>query len=318
MTPVKKTPGSVAGTGSHASYAACYAVEYFKLKTMPSYALWAIACKEPTTNRYHKIPDSYGRTDTLEEAHLGLTSWCEDRGLTMDRLTQGVIPWRLVKDLLAGKEAGEFFARRSVRKALVRRGQVSQSLVEIRGQAAFTTSLELATGASLTHEAVIKTLRKYQTDFEEFGKVRFEIRLNAQGSPTEYALLNEDQSTFLLALSRNTATVVRFKKRLVKEFRKALTEIARLYANPPRADLLLDKRAAHNPMMNALVEWRESQGKTTETHHFTNENLLCNWAVTGVRAPIDEKALSNEDAALLEKVRRRNESFLIRASLRRA
>jgi len=31
-------------------------------------------------------------------------------------------------------------------------------------------------------------VRNYQSDLEEFGEVRFEIRLNPQGSPTEYAL----------------------------------------------------------------------------------------------------------------------------------
>lgn len=199
--------------------------------------------------------------------------------------------------------------------------QVPSSVVEIRGQQAFTTSLVLAEKCEIEHASVIKLIRKHQADFEEFGPCRFEIdvavRKQGGGTPVEYAVLNEDQATYAITLFRNTAPVRRFKKTLVKEFRKALTEISRLqadprfFSDPPRSEVLAAKRQAHHPMMDALLEWRESEGKETEARHFVNENLLCNWAVTGVWKPIDEKTLGNDDAALLEKVRRRNESMLM-------
>ena len=77
-----------------------------------------------------------------------------------------------------------------------------------------------------------------------------------------------------------------------------------------RHDVLIEKRAAHHPMMDALIEMREDLGKKTETRHFWCENKLCNGIVTGEYKSIDEKELSNDDAALLAKVRRRNESML--------
>ena len=66
-----------------------------------------------------------------------------------------------------------------------------------------------------------------------------------------------------------------------------------------------------SPVLAALEEAREEVGKETKDVNFMSESKLCNWAVTGKFEKIDEKALSNEDAALLEKVRRRNESFLV-------
>ena len=83
------------------------------------------------------------------------------------------------------------------------------------------------------------------------------------------------------------------------------------FNNPPRSDILKDKRAAHNPMMDALIEFRTDQGKDTDERHFQCENKLCNWVVTGEFKAIDEKAMSNEEAAILAKVRKRNEAYIL-------
>ena len=50
------------------------------------------------------------------------------------------------------------------------------------------------------HQAVIKLVRCYLPDFQEFGFLGFEIRENrgTQGAPTEYAILSEDQAYLLL------------------------------------------------------------------------------------------------------------------------
>lgn len=48
-------------------------------------------------------------------------------------------------------------------------------------------------------------MRKYRADLEEFGILGFEIRekRGTQGAATEYATLNEQQSTLLLTYMRN-------------------------------------------------------------------------------------------------------------------
>lgn len=195
------------------------------------------------------------------------------------------------------------------------KAKVSQKvlgLVEIRGQTALTTSLAVAEGCDISHQSALRLVRKYRRQFEELGFLGFQIqeKRGTQGAPTEYAELNEDQATFLITLFRNTPVVVQFKLRLIKAFRQALNEIHRLYADPPRRALRVEKRAAERPMMDALVEYRELLGKTTDPHHFQNENRLCNGIVTGDFKAADEKSLSNEDLDLLAKVRRRNESML--------
>jgi len=76
----------------------------------------------------------------------------------------------------------------------------------------------LARGVEQGHRGLMHLIRRYVGDFEQFGKVQFETRLNLRGSPTEYAMLNEPQSTLLMTFMRNSPKVVEFKIALVKEF----------------------------------------------------------------------------------------------------
>lgn len=187
------------------------------------------------------------------------------------------------------------------------------ALVETRGQLALTTSVIIADGCGVTHQAALRLIRKYQEQFRKFGRVDFEIRPFATKGGTqerEVALLNEDHATFLITLFRNTPAVVEFKVRLVLEFRKALNEISRLYANPPRRELLTDKRRAGRAMTDILQETRADAGKDTQSHHYTNEHKLCNWALTGTFAPLDESLLSNAELEVLRRIRAHNTSLI--------
>lgn len=97
-------------------------------------------------------------------------------------------------------------------------------LVTIRGGSAVTTTLTISVGTKVSHEAVIKLVRTYQTDIEEFGPIGFEIQKGSalpQGGfarATEYAILNEEQSALLLSYMRNNDIVRHFKKSLIREF----------------------------------------------------------------------------------------------------
>ncbi|MCL8306399.1 Rha family transcriptional regulator [Pseudomonas putida] len=86
---------------------------------------------------------------------------------------------------------------------------------------AVTSTVIVAIETGNEHASVIALVRKYQSDFSEFGGVRFQIEPfeTAGGAQSrEIALLNEQQATLLLTYMRNTSIVRDFKKRLVKEF----------------------------------------------------------------------------------------------------
>lgn len=71
------------------------------------------------------------------------------------------------------------------------------------------------------HKNVIELVERYEEHFARFGKVAFETEPLASGQRAKFALLNEDQSYFLLSLSRNTDHVVELKANLVAAFSEA-------------------------------------------------------------------------------------------------
>ncbi|WP_223472864.1 MULTISPECIES: Rha family transcriptional regulator [unclassified Pseudomonas] len=95
------------------------------------------------------------------------------------------------------------------------------TIVIIKDGDAVTTTLAIAEGTLNDHASVIKLVRTYQADLEDFGRVGFEIQpfATAGGEQSrEIATLNEPQSTLLLTFMRNTDVVRVFKKTLVREF----------------------------------------------------------------------------------------------------
>ena len=203
------------------------------------------------------------------------------------------------------------------------------NLVTRTNNEAFTTSLIIANSCPTernnkttgireahkrTNKSVVDLIEKYKTEFESLGRIDFES-LSNPGKDTRIAHLNEDQATFLFTLFTNTKRVVAFKLRLVKEFRKALNEINRLYHEPERTLAIKNKRQTHNPMMDALKELREDQGKEMRDDIYWTENKLCNFIVVGRFIGVckigGEDGLTNYEVDLLAQVRKRNEAYIL-------
>jgi phage regulator Rha-like protein len=94
-------------------------------------------------------------------------------------------------------------------------------LVLLHHNEPMTTSLAIADGTENTHQAIMKMVRTYVGQLQEFGRVGFEIQpfeTNGGFQTREIAFLNEPQATLLITFLRNSETVVRFKVALVKAF----------------------------------------------------------------------------------------------------
>lgn len=191
-------------------------------------------------------------------------------------------------------------------------------LVQVNQNIPFTTTLAVANGCDLEHASVIKLVRKYLEDFQEFGPCRFQIAQGeklAQGGfarSTEYAELNEDQATYLITLFRNTPIVRQFKITLVKEFRRALKTIETLLNDPARKAAIQYKRDTAKTMTDMLMFVRETQSKATSPKHYSNEHLFCNRALTGSYKALDESDLDEYDAKLLAAIRIHNSMLMTR------
>ena len=113
------------------------------------------------------------------------------------------------------------------------------NLVTIKDGDAVTTTFAIAEGTLNDHASVIALVRRYASDLEEFGLLRFEIRPRAAGQhgggETEFALLTEPQATLLLTFMRNTEIVRAFKKKLVREFWGLVQERNRAKSSMPES-----------------------------------------------------------------------------------
>lgn len=104
----------------------------------------------------------------------------------------------------------------------------------------------IAHGLGLQHKNVLAMIRRYLPDFESFGLVPFQMRPKKAGvrgsSDVEYAMLNEQQATLLIALCRNNPAVVEFKLRLIHSFYDMRKQLAHhdnsLWMRRTVADLL--------------------------------------------------------------------------------
>lgn len=124
---------------------------------------------------------------------------------------------------------------------------------------AVVDTITIAEGVQVQHKNILELIRKYLPDFEAFGPVAFETR---KGKPlpqggfakaTEVAWLTEDQTTLLFTFLKNTEIARKLKIRLVKAFREAREEIARLQQTPVLPDFT-------NPAIAARA-WAEQYEK---------------------------------------------------------
>jgi len=92
----------------------------------------------------------------------------------------------------------------------------------------FTTSDVIAEYAEVNYRSIQRIIEKHESDFREFGQVRFQI------TPVKYSrgtnekkiyLLNEQQATLLITYLKNTAPVREFKKELVRQFYSMRNEV---------------------------------------------------------------------------------------------
>jgi phage regulator Rha-like protein len=92
----------------------------------------------------------------------------------------------------------------------------------------FTTSDIIAEYAGVQHHTITRLIQKYNSDFEYFGILRFEIEvISGRGQPERHYKLNEQQASLLVTYLKNTSVVRNFKKELVRQFYAMRDELFR-------------------------------------------------------------------------------------------
>lgn len=173
-------------------------------------------------------------------------------------------------------------------------------LVELRENDVFTNSKVIAEGTENKHEAVQKIISKYSSDIEDFGALRFEMRVlkheNYRGSTREKVyLLNEEQATFVITLLRNSKVVVKFKKELVRQFyamRKFLIEKqSQLWTDTRIANK--ENRLKETDVIKLLQDYAKEQGSKNSGKLYMVYTKLAKSVVGGKRDSVSISELNN-------------------------
>lgn len=131
-------------------------------------------------------------------------------------------------------------------------------LVDVQKGEPTTTTLQIALGLGMQHASIIKLVRTYLPDFQEFGRVGFQIQpfaTNGGEQHRKYAVINEQHAYFLMTLMRNSPRVIEFKKALVKAFFEARTLLQTDYF------ALIQQREALNAKLECEKDIASACGK---------------------------------------------------------
>lgn len=158
-------------------------------------------------------------------------------------------------------------------------------LVEMKDNDIFTTSKIIADGTNNKHHSMTAIIQKYESDFAEFGKVRFEMEPLESGQKEKVYLLNEEQATLLMTYLRNNEVVRKFKKNLVQQFykmRRFLIEKQSKLWNDTRI-ASKENRLKETDVIKLLVEYAKEQGSTHSDKLYLTYTKLANSIVSGKR-----------------------------------
>lgn len=169
-------------------------------------------------------------------------------------------------------------------------------LVELKGNDIFTNSKVIAEGTENQHESVVAIIRKYEKDICEFGKLEYsDLKSGKRGQPEKIYYLNEEQATFVITLLRNSKTVVKFKKELVRQFyamRKFLLDKQSKQWNDTRL-ANKENRLKETDVIKMLVDYAKEQGSTHSDKLYLTYTKLAKSIIGGNRDTVSVTDLNN-------------------------
>lgn len=148
------------------------------------------------------------------------------------------------------------------------------SIVQIRGKEAFTTSEEIARGVGHLHKNVKELISKH-SNTKTLSPLATE-KVPTRGRPKEYYILDEQQATFLMTLMSHSPKVTAFKEKLVSEFfkqRRVISELIARQKDPDWIDTRKTGISVYHQKTNIIkefVEYAEWDGSTSANRYYAN------------------------------------------------
>lgn len=153
---------------------------------------------------------------------------------------------------------------------------MKNQIVTIHRNEPRTSSWVLKNGFDVDHRALTRLVKKYKSEFQEFGIVVTGLQQfsNGAGPPVKHFLLNEEQTYFLGTLLPNNEAVRKFKLILVKNFsiaKTALLQKAIHQQSPEWIALRQTGKLTHRTKTDTIkdfVGYAMSQGSTSADRYY--------------------------------------------------
>lgn len=178
-------------------------------------------------------------------------------------------------------------------------------VIDVRRNQPMVSSLKIAELFERRHDSVLRAIRKELAEDISLRNVAESETVNRRGKTIPVFWLDEEQALFLMPFIGG-----RHAREGQRKLVKAYLYYRDAFANPPRSELIRAKRDASRLLTDSILDWRTFEGKDTDARHYMPEQKLCNWAITGQFAKLDESTLSNADVELLREVRETNAALI--------
>lgn len=176
-------------------------------------------------------------------------------------------------------------------------------LVVLKGNNVFTDSKVIADGTGNQHKNVKELIVKYQNEMREFGTLSVLNVESNGGRPEQYYQLNEEQATFLITLLRNSATVVAFKKELVRQFyemrRFILEKQTSAWIETRQQGKLT--RKSETDVIKQLIEYAKNQGSEHADMLYMTYSKLAN-KMAGIKKRDEATVMQLNNLSLMENI----------------
>lgn len=142
-----------------------------------------------------------------------------------------------------------------------------------------TTTLIIADEMGLKHLALLQLVKKYKSRLEKKGTLKSQI-LKSKGRPTTFYFLNEQQTSFLVTLMRNSEIVVDFKDKINEEFYKMKNFILNLHDEERRVIRERGKisRKEETDTIKRFVNYAVKQGSNNAEKYYIHISKMENKA----------------------------------------
>lgn len=158
-------------------------------------------------------------------------------------------------------------------------------VVELKNSIPVADSRIIAEGFEVEHRSVYRLVITHQSHFEDMGFLRFQIARTKNGREQKYCYLNEEQTSFLVTLMRNSDIVVEFKKKIVKDFYKMKTFLLDIKSNKKNQEWLTYRedgklqRKETTDIIKQFVDYSIKDGSKNASRYYSNISKMENKAL---------------------------------------